>query len=98
MGLRHGDTKEPIAAQVCICPMDAGNGGKADQEQIQYLIESSLCGTTFGATWDHPSEAAASCVGTRRGDSVPAFMGNSRFARHGVGAHRVVNPFQLLAD
>src|SRR5215831_13079530 len=67
MGLRHGDTKEPIAAQVCICPMDAGNGGKADQEQIQYLIESSLCGTTLGATWDHPSEAAASCVGTRRG-------------------------------
>ena len=65
MGLRHGDTKEPIAAQVCICPMDAGNGGKADQEQIQYLIESSLCGTTFGATWDHPSEAAG--VGTRRG-------------------------------
>src|SRR5205807_2574190 len=40
MGLRHGDTKEPVAVQVCICPVDARNGGKADQGQIQYLVES----------------------------------------------------------
>src|SRR6201981_4258110 len=67
MGLRHGDTKEPVAAQVCICPVDARNGGKADQGQIQYLVESSLRWTAFGATWDHAAEAATSCVGTRRG-------------------------------
>src|SRR5437588_11860182 len=67
MGLRHGDTKEPVAVQVCICPVDARNGGKADQGQIQYLVESSLRWTAFGTTWDHPSEAIASCVGTRRG-------------------------------
>src|SRR5207253_11080761 len=67
MGLRHGDTKEPVAVQVCICPVDARNGGKADQGQIQYLVESSLRWTAFGTTWAHPSEAVASCVGTRRG-------------------------------
>src|SRR5881227_2351493 len=67
MGLRHGDTKEPVAVQVCICPVDARNGGKADQGKIQYLVESSLRWTAFGTTWDHPSEAVASCVGTRRG-------------------------------
>src|SRR5437762_10832336 len=67
MGLQYSDTKKPIAAQVCICPVDPRNGGKADQGQIQYLVESSLRWTAFGATWDHAAEAAASCVGTRRG-------------------------------
>src|SRR5436309_6455556 len=57
MGLQRGDTKKPIAAQVCICPVDAGNGGKADQGEIQYLVESSLRWTAFGATWDHAAEA-----------------------------------------
>src|SRR5215831_10386399 len=69
MGLQHGDTKKPIAAQIFICPLDARNGGKADQGQIRYLVKSSLRRTAFGATWDYPSEAAASCVGTRRGTS-----------------------------
>jgi hypothetical protein len=27
MGLRYGDTKERIAAQICVCLADAGNGG-----------------------------------------------------------------------
>src|SRR5215472_11573259 len=67
MDLRYGDTKEPAAAQVCIRLVDAGNGGKADQGQIQYLVEPGLRWTAFGATWDHPSETAASCVGARRG-------------------------------
>src|ERR1700674_3789811 len=29
--LRYGDAKEPIAAQVCVCLVDAGDGGNADQ-------------------------------------------------------------------
>src|SRR5499427_3303362 len=28
MDLRRRDTKEPIAAQVCVCPLDARNGSK----------------------------------------------------------------------
>src|SRR5437763_5992007 len=33
--LRHGDPKEPAAAQVPICIVDARDGGHADQEQVQ---------------------------------------------------------------
>jgi hypothetical protein len=42
MDLRHSDTEESIAAQVCIRLVDAGNGGKADPGQIQDLAEPPL--------------------------------------------------------
>src|ERR1700676_1331930 len=29
--LRYGDAKEPITAQVCVCVVDARDGGDADQ-------------------------------------------------------------------
>jgi hypothetical protein len=32
--LRYGDTKEPIAAQVFDCIVDARDGGEADRTQI----------------------------------------------------------------
>ena len=35
--LRHGDTKEPVAAQVFVCIVDARDGGEADRRQIQYF-------------------------------------------------------------
>jgi transposase len=40
MGLRHGDTKEPNAAQICVRLVDAGNGGKADK--VKYNISLSV--------------------------------------------------------
>src|SRR5215510_228540 len=106
MGLRHGDTKEPVAAQVCVCPLDAGNGGKTDQGQIQDLVESGLRWTAFGATWDHPSEAAASCVGARRGageamaqagipeDQNPCATGKSRHLFRRRGAYTLGSSFR----
>src|SRR5207253_7137780 len=65
--LRHGDAKEPAAAQVPICLVDARDGGHADQGQIQHLVEPGLGRTAFGATRHHLPAAAASRVGTRRG-------------------------------
>src|SRR6516225_6708240 len=67
MDLRHSDTEESIATQVCICLVDAGNGGRADQGQIQYLAEPSLRWTASGATRDQLSKAVVSCLGARRG-------------------------------
>src|SRR5271166_1960642 len=62
----NGDPKEPAAAQVPICIVDAGDGGRSDQGQVQHLTEPGLGGAAFGAARHHLPEAAAARVGTRR--------------------------------
>ena len=59
--LRHGDAKEPTAAQVPICIVDPRDGGHADQGQVQHLVEPGLGRTALaqlGITCQKPLHRA----------------------------------------
>src|SRR5271157_1028025 len=69
--LQHGDPKEPVAAQVPICIVDAGDGGRSDQGQVQHLTEPGLGGAAFGA-------ALLSCPKCDRNDDPSAYARRRR--------------------
>src|SRR5271157_1402861 len=69
--LQHGDAKEPVAAQVPICIVDAGDGGRSDQGQVQHLTEPGLGGAAFGA-------ALLSCPKCDRNDDPSAYARRRR--------------------
>src|SRR5215469_4197932 len=78
--LRCGDT-EPVADEVRICPVDARDGGGADQAQIQHHAEPCFGWAATGTTWHHLSEAVAPCVGTQRD-------AGTEMAEAGISAHQ----------
>src|SRR5271170_1933317 len=60
MALQHGDAEEPAATQVSVRPMDPGDGGGADREEIRHPPGQELGGAPVGAAWHYPAKAAVS--------------------------------------
>src|SRR4029077_11824429 len=61
MALQHGYAEEPAATQVPVCPMDPGDGGGADREEIRHPSGPELGGPPVGAAWHYPAKAAVPC-------------------------------------
>ena len=60
MALQHGDAEEPAATQVSVRPMDPGDGGGADREEIRHPPGQELGGAPVGAAWHYPAKTAVS--------------------------------------